>query len=476
MDFTETTKSYAVLRRYLREPDFEEAAREFAGWLPQMGPQDPAWAELARARVLAPGTTPERLMIDALVALVNRNMVQVLRNLAVTAASVLAGWDLPWEGLRALVLLRLRDPEAALAPLGAETLTWGADRARQAGMMLKARLLAEAAGGPPARRSAEGEAVSAETLLRWIQAVGLAEGLLGPQRAAADLAEFLDLLDGLIASRTVPKAIPEALVQAVASLPADLLLPRLALMQRGRIWTGHRLRILFRAAQIHAAPPETWQRPLLAETEEPILATEGGARAVTALILCCRGKRPGAPFAAFDSHLAARGIRAIYLRDPEAALCVPGPGALEPAQLAPLRALIAQRPKDQLITIGFGLNLLPALALGLALKAKGILSYSGFVLSDSAARRALGDLRAPEFALPTELDLRPWLAKSRSKFQLHMIHAQGAPADRIHAEQVARYKPVTLFETEALVGRGLPAEMMLRGSFGASLDRMLDSL
>lgn len=481
MDFVETTPAFNALHLYLREPDFEELAQGLAFWLPQMGPQDEAWAELARRKSLAEGVTPQRLMVDGLVALVDRNLALALRNLALMAAMVqeptgagLSEADLPWHGLRDLICARLQDPDAALA--GAPALAWGLGLARQSGMPAKARILAEASGAAPARPAAKA-VVASDTLLAWVQATALAEGLLGEAPDAQEMAEFLTLLDRLLAVRVVPKVMPEAMVQAIALLPMADLGPRLAAMQRGQIWIGHRLRVMFRAAQRHQVPAERLLRPLMVESEEPVIATSGGAAAgVTALVFCSRGKRPGAPFAAFDSHLAERGIRAIYLRDPEASAFVESPAALGEAQLAPLRALLAERPQDKLITIGFSLNALPAVAYGLALKARGILCYSGFVVSDKAERLALGDLRAADFDVPQEMDLRPWVAKTRAKIQLHMHYAEGAPADRMHAQAAARYKLVQAFEAPGHVSRALPAEMILRGTFGASLDRMLAAI
>lgn len=492
-----------IARRFLNAPDQPGPARDLAELLPKLAASDAIWPELAKNRATAGNVSPRRLLIDVGAAVANGDPVVGLRKLALAAAGApqAPASAFPWDKLRdllveGLVVLQAGDsgPKHVWSPPALVALNWAATFAEVEAMPVKLgqlRAAISAATGIPAMPVKAAQKARVEPApvsvpkpisVQGLKPEGIRELWQKMQRTAASRPnrDVLPYLDALITVPQVPKEMSERLLNCIATLPLKDLLPRLERMRKGPVWGKHRNLITYRASGFLALPGGALQRAVVpetvgAETADGIFVSDAGPADITAIVHCAMGRRPGGLIGKIDACLAQRGIRAIYVFDREGKDFVADLSGLE-TRAAELRAQIANRPNDRLLMIGYAMNAMPAIGLGLALKARGVLCYSGLVTSDPAARAALGDNRPADFPVAQEMDVRSWVAKAQTRPVIHMHFAPGIPADRAHAQALATCTEVDVLPAFGHFDRWLPAEMMLRGTFAASLDRMIAAL
>lgn len=297
--------------------------------------------------------------------------------------------------------------------------------------------------------------------------------------AAAAWAEF----DRLVKARIKPPDEDLRTVSALARLPKDDILSRLSIIGR-RGWKSFRMRLVNAAARKLPIAQELLRRPLVTRSKEPFVISEDGGAGVTAIVFNGRERMLGAPFAQIDAKLAERGIRTIHLFDDTGSAYISGAAGQPSAEAAFefLLLLARQTPGNRLITLGNSMSAIAACAYGLNMRVDGVIGLASATTGTATERALIGDRRAGDFALKAEglageeTDLRTWFRRIPHRPIVHLHYAAGLKVDKAHAERLAEFEGVSLFEAEGHYVHSLPSEMLLRGTLGPAIDRMLAAL
>lgn len=231
---------------------------------------------------------------------------------------------------------------------------------------------------------------------------------------------------------------------------------------------------------VNPAPQQTWRRPLVQpKPEGALLCSPPGDTGITIVWFGGMAHNDFKTHEAIDSHAAAAGCNAIYVRDPERANFRPVDRTDDPLT-ALLRAEIARFDTQKLVFCGVSIGAYAAFFYGVALDADRLISLSGPTSGHPDQRAEMGDRRAPMVIasllsnIPLEqLDLRPAIlaasmAKRRTPFRYDIYFGADRLTDRRHAERVADIPGVQLFPLEgfaqhlsftALVDRGRTGEI-----------------
>ena len=206
------------------------------------------------------------------------------------------------------------------------------------------------------------------------------------------------------------------------------------------------------------------RRPVVVmEPGKDVLVSARGDSGATVVAYCGLGQALFVPVNIIDFYLARRGVSAIYLMDSHKSGFAAGVAGL--AANREQRRLAVRRQLDELgtervLTVGSSAGGGTAVGDGLFLEAAGVLSFSGIYTADPVERRRLGDDRAPLVArrahdrLQGDVHLPDRFAGTSHRPQMHLYFAEDAPIDRGHAELLAGFENVSLFEVPAPCGHG----------------------
>lgn len=456
----------AALERLRAQPYHPGALRIVLRSLAGKEADDPAWADLD---VLPPPQhrmTARQHLVIGLAQEVSGNLTSGVQHLLAARWDVLVedGWA--WRTLRDVLVTPpdATDPWSRRQILG----TWLQGLAQDHQIARQRRLVQEA------------------LLDRFPENVSAMLDLLAHGAAEPTPADILPALDRALQIVGMPADLGAAATRRMTGLPASDLMPRLAQMSRGPHWPSHRRNLLLLAARrldVTAIEARA-RRPPMRRIEGDHHVTQDGGAGVTMVVLSGMGHIPGAPFRQFDAVMASRGIRCIYLLDRDDNAYIDGGRGFQSRQqmIDWLQGQVAQTPQNRLVTLGMSMSAIAAVALGLILRADGVLSYGGVISGLLSFRDQIGDDRPNDYALRAEAlagadcDLRTWFDRHEHRPKVHMHFAEPCALDRLHAEAIAAYDNVTLRPAPGHTEHLLPSEMLLRGSFAASVDAMIDDL
>ena len=239
----------------------------------------------------------------------------------------------------------------------------------------------------------------------------------------------------------------------------------------------------------HAPKDDALKRPAITEKFDEIIswAPEPGPGVSDdpegiCLIFSGAAHNFGVPSSHLDRYLAARGLAAVYLRDPKRLVGqagLPGLGDTPEAAALALREQVFERGYRRIYILGFSLGGFWGFSYGLIMQAHAMASFGGMTYLDRATMAAKQETRAPHYAhrlwrwvgqdglnLQTEFVRRAHIPKT------HLFFSPDHPLDAAHAGALADFDNVFLHPTHGVAGHDVSVGLKEIGLFQSSLDHL----